>query len=79
MRQSVQPVFEPDHALSQTHRLQTFRLRSLRSRLPAQGRPPEAQGNATHRTQTYRHLVPNGRKRPVAATQVFNGMCWTRN
>jgi len=49
LRESVQPEFEPDHAHAQAHRVQAVRVRLLRPRLPAQGRPEAAQGVAAQR------------------------------
>lgn len=63
VRQGLQPVLEPHHPLQETHRLQTLRLRPLRSRLPAQGRPPPPQGDATHRAAAHSHIVPEHRRR----------------
>ena len=36
LRESLQPVVQLDHTLPEAHRLQAFRLRPLRTRLPAQ-------------------------------------------
>lgn len=49
MWQSFQPVFEPNHAQPETHRLQTIYMRPLRTQLSEKGGLEKAQGNATHR------------------------------
>jgi len=47
LRQSIQPIVQLDHALQEAHRLQTFRLRSLRTSFPTKSRPEAAQGKPT--------------------------------
>ena len=49
LRQSVQPIIESDHPLTQAHRLQALRLRPVRPGLPAQGRPAPPPREPTRR------------------------------
>lgn len=64
VRKGVQPELQPDHPLSQTHRLQAIRLRTLPQGVPAQGRSTTPQRNPTLGHGTVNPLIRRQPRRP---------------